>query len=193
MALQVEVSFSGFPFVAGLGQQGADQAQQRGFVRKETGDARAAFEFHIDPFEGGGGVSGDDFLGAAFGAGPIGTVEDAADDGGHGGVLVQSRHKGLGVWLQMKLTTLPGDRRKEGGPRRPQTGVVVAGDELQAVESAFLQAGQKGAPMHFGFAEGGAGGRDDARTYEKKIRAMVKASCHSFGGDIFEATQPRRN
>jgi len=44
----VEVDFSGFPFLAGLGQQGCDQPQEGGFIGKETGDAGAAFDFLID-------------------------------------------------------------------------------------------------------------------------------------------------
>ena len=51
MVFHVEVNFSGFPFVAGFGEDGADEAQERRFVGKEAGDARAAFEFFIDAFE----------------------------------------------------------------------------------------------------------------------------------------------
>ena len=51
MAFHVEVNFSAFPFVAGFGQEGADQAQESRFIGEHTGDASAAFEFHIDPFE----------------------------------------------------------------------------------------------------------------------------------------------
>ena len=51
MVFHVEVSFSGFPFFTGLGQERADEAQQGGFVGKQTRDAGAAFEFHVDPFQ----------------------------------------------------------------------------------------------------------------------------------------------
>ncbi len=51
MVIHVEVSFSGFPFIAGFGQERADQAQQGRFIGEQTRDAGAAFEFHVDPFE----------------------------------------------------------------------------------------------------------------------------------------------
>ena len=51
MVFQVEVNFSRFPFVAGFGEDGRDEAQKGGFVWKEAGDAGAAFEFFIDAFE----------------------------------------------------------------------------------------------------------------------------------------------
>ena len=51
MVFHVEVNFSGFPFVAGFGEDGTDEAQERRFIGKEAGDAGAAFEFFIDAFE----------------------------------------------------------------------------------------------------------------------------------------------
>ena len=56
LGFHVEVNFSGFPFVTGLGQDGADQAEEGGFDGKEAGDAGAAFEFLINPFERVGGA-----------------------------------------------------------------------------------------------------------------------------------------
>ncbi len=54
--MHAEVSFSGFPFVAIFGEQGANQAEEGSFVREEAGDAGAAFEFQVDAFEGVGGA-----------------------------------------------------------------------------------------------------------------------------------------
>ncbi len=51
MVIHVEVSFSGFPFFAGFGQERADQAQQGGFIGEQARHAGAAFEFHVDPFQ----------------------------------------------------------------------------------------------------------------------------------------------
>lgn len=93
------------------------------------------------------GVIGRDFFESPFGAGPIRGVEGAADGHRYDGALVQTRHVGLGVLLQMKLTALPGHRSKDGGAGRAQSCLVVAGDELDAVQSSHLQAGQKGAPQ----------------------------------------------
>ena len=56
MVFHVEVDFSGFPFFTGFGQQGRDEAQEGSFVGKEAGDAGAALDFLIHPFEGVGGA-----------------------------------------------------------------------------------------------------------------------------------------
>ena len=56
LGFHVEVNFSRFPFITGLGQDGADEAQQGGFIGKEAGDAGAAFEFFVHPFERIGGA-----------------------------------------------------------------------------------------------------------------------------------------
>ena len=56
MVFHVEVDFSGFPIVAGLGQEGGDQAQERFFIGEDAGDAGAAFEFLVDAFQGVGGA-----------------------------------------------------------------------------------------------------------------------------------------
>ena len=56
MVFHVEVDFSGFPFVAGLGQEGGDEAEEGGFVGEDPGDARAAFEFLVDAFQRVGGA-----------------------------------------------------------------------------------------------------------------------------------------
>ena len=110
--MHIEVSFRGFPIVGSFGEESGDEAEEGGIVRKDGGDASAAFDFLIDAFErvagaqaalvcgregedgealwdggfhpcgefwGGGGVGDDYFLEAAFGAGTLGAVEDAAD------------------------------------------------------------------------------------------------------------------
>jgi len=51
LVFHIEVNFSGFPFVAELGEDGADQAQERGFIWEATGHAGAPLEFLVHPFE----------------------------------------------------------------------------------------------------------------------------------------------
>ena len=51
MVFHVEVSFSGFPFFAGFGQERANQTHQGSFIGKEARHAGAPFEFHIDSFQ----------------------------------------------------------------------------------------------------------------------------------------------
>ena len=59
MGFHVEVDCSGFPIVAGFGQEGGDQAEEGFFVGENAGDAGAAFEFLVDPFQR---VAGAHFL-----------------------------------------------------------------------------------------------------------------------------------
>ena len=56
MVYHVEVDFSGFPVVAGFGQEGGDQAEEGWFIGEDAGDASAAFEFLVDAFERIGGA-----------------------------------------------------------------------------------------------------------------------------------------
>ena len=56
MAFHVEVNFSGFPFVAGFGQEGRDEPQEGGFIGEDAGDAGAPFEFLIHAFQPVGGA-----------------------------------------------------------------------------------------------------------------------------------------
>ena len=44
------------PIVGGFREESGDEAQEGGFVWKDGGDAGAAFEFLVDPFEGVGGA-----------------------------------------------------------------------------------------------------------------------------------------
>jgi len=56
LVVHVEVDFSGFPIVAGLGQEGGDQAEEGFFIREDAGDSGAAFEFLVDAFQCVGGA-----------------------------------------------------------------------------------------------------------------------------------------
>jgi hypothetical protein len=47
----------------------------------------------------------------------------------------------------MELAALPGDAGQAGGQGGAQTGMVIADDELQAVEAPLLQAAQEVAPV----------------------------------------------
>src|ERR1035441_9829149 len=51
MVFHGEVNFGGLPFVAEFIEQGGDQAQEGGFIGEEAGDAGAALEFLVDPFQ----------------------------------------------------------------------------------------------------------------------------------------------
>ena len=81
MAFHVEVNFSGFPFAAGFGQEGRAEPQEGGFIGEDAGDAGAAFEFLIYPFQRIGGaqaamvVGSKDGLARGYHAGVV-----AADD-----------------------------------------------------------------------------------------------------------------
>ena len=48
MVFHAEVDCSGFPVVAGLGQEGGDQAEEGMFIGEDAGHAGAAFEFLVD-------------------------------------------------------------------------------------------------------------------------------------------------
>jgi hypothetical protein len=56
LVFHVEVDFSGFPFVTGFAEEGGDQTEQGRFIWEDAGDTGAAFEFHIDAFQGVGGA-----------------------------------------------------------------------------------------------------------------------------------------
>ena len=195
MVFHVEVNFSGFPFVTDLREDGADEAQEGGFVWKEAGDAGAAFEFFIDAFEwvagaqaalvlagegesgealgevflhpggefgGGDGVSGDDFFEAGLGGEPIRAIEHGADGVGDRGALVQAGHIRLGVLLEMELAALPGDAWKHRLAGGAETFVVVTDEQCGGMEAALLEAGEEGAPVDLGFAQGDADAQDGA-------------------------------
>lgn len=52
--MHVEVNFTGFPLGTGFDEERGDESKDGGFVWEKTGDAGAAFEFQIDPFQGVG-------------------------------------------------------------------------------------------------------------------------------------------
>ena len=195
MVVQVEVNFSGFPLVAGFGEDGRDEAQEGGFVWEEAGDAGAAFEFFVDAFEwvagaqaalvvagegesgealrevflhpggelwGGGGVGGDDFFEAGLSGEEIGAIEHGANGVGDGGALVQAWDIGLGVLLEMELAALPEDAREHRLAGGAETFVVITDEQCGGMEAALLEAGEKGAPMDLGFAQGDADAQDGA-------------------------------
>ena len=113
-------------------------------------------------FGGGGGVGGNDFFEAGLGGELIRAIEDGADGVGDGGALVQTRHISLGVLLEMELAALPGDTREHGLAGGAEAFVVIADDQRGGMEAALLEAGEKGAPMDFSFAQGGADAQDGA-------------------------------
>ena len=90
---------------------------------------------------------------------------------------------GHGILLEVKLTALAGDSRQTGGQAGVQTGMIIPDDELDAVEASLLQAGQKVAPMHFGFTEFGADAQD--RTFA----LMVNTQGHEDGAGAHGASQ----
>jgi hypothetical protein len=52
MVFHGEVNSGGdLPFVVDFAEQGGDQAQEGSFIGEEAGDAGAAFEFLVDPFQ----------------------------------------------------------------------------------------------------------------------------------------------
>ena len=76
--------------------------------------------------------------------------------------MVEAGNISLGILLEVELAALPRHGGKDGGARGAQAGVVVADDELEAVETALLQALEEVAPMDFGFAQGDADAQDGA-------------------------------
>lgn len=108
------------------------------------------------------GVELDDFFKPALGRGAIRAVEDRADGLSDLGALVEPGNVSLGVLLEMELAALPGDGGKDGGAGGAQAGMVVADDEADAREAALQEALKEGAPVGFGFAQGGADAQDGA-------------------------------
>ena len=96
-----KVDSSCFPFLALLGEECADHAQQGGLVWEEVGDSCPAFELHVDPFEGIGSPE----------ATLVGQWE-GKDGEAHGEVLFHLGGKfGMGGGVV-------GDNRLGGGPER---------------------------------------------------------------------------
>ena len=115
-----------------------------------------------------------------FGGWAIGAVEDTADGLGDFGALIQARDIGLGVLLEMELAALPRHGGEDGGARGAQAGVVIADDELDAVQAALLQALEEGPPMHLGFTERDADAEDGAFAFGLMPKAMSTAQSRSW-------------
>ena len=82
------------------------------------------------------------------------SIEVRANVISHFGLHVLVRHKGLGILLQVKLASLPGNTTEDSQTSSPRTGVIVAGDQRDSTQTAFLQALQEGASMNFMLAQG---------------------------------------
>jgi len=64
--------------------------------------------------------------------------------------------------LQECLTALPLSAGEDGVQGATQAFMVIAGDKGDAMQAAFFEAEEKGSPMDFGFADGGADAQDGA-------------------------------
>ena len=62
----------------------------------------------------------------------------------------------LGVFTQVKLTTVPGHRRINCPPGRLQSFVIVTDQQLDPSQSTLVQIRQKPSPMHLRFTDPGA-------------------------------------
>jgi len=56
LVFHVEVDFSGFPVVAGFGEERGDQTEERFFIGEDAGHTGATFEFLVDAFQRVGGA-----------------------------------------------------------------------------------------------------------------------------------------
>ena len=139
------------------------QSELVGEWQGEDGEALGQAGFHPGgEFGSAGGIEGDDFLEASFSGWPIRAVEHTADGVGDGGALVQAGDIGLGILLEVELAALPRHGRKDRGARCAHAGMVIADHELDAVETALLQALEELAPMDFGFAQRDADAQNGA-------------------------------
>ena len=113
----------------------------------------AKFRRILEPF-------GGDLFETGIGFAAIGGVEDGAQIAGDIGSMFQARYQRLGVALEMELAALPGNAGKAHLASGFETGVIVADDELDAMEAAFLEGLQEIPPVQFGFAEFAADSKD---------------------------------
>ena len=79
----------------------------------------------------------------------VGGKEDAADVGGDFCAQVEARDVGLGVLLEMELAVLPGDGWEDGAACGGEARMVVADEELEAVQTALLEAREEVARFSF--------------------------------------------
>src|SRR5688572_3173648 len=96
------------------------------------------------------GVLGTGQQEASAGLGLVGGVEDPAELGGDFLAAVLAGHVLHGVLHQVELAALPEGLRQAGGQGGLEAGVVVADDEVDAVQAAADQSEQEAAPMGFG-------------------------------------------
>ena len=128
-------------------------------------DGKALGEVVLHPggeFWGGEGVGGSHFFEAKAGGIKVGGVKDSSDVLGDLGPEIQAGDVSLGVLLEMKLASLPGDGWEDGGSCGAEAGMVVADDEGDAVKAALLEAGEELAPVGLGLAEGDADAENGA-------------------------------
>ena len=128
-----------------------------GFWQDKDGEAFWDVGFEpVGEVWGGLFVFGGDGFEAALSFCQVGSMEDGAEVGGDFLAHVDFGDEVHGVLLEMELATLPGNSCKACGEGGTETGMVVADDQAQAVESTGLKAGEELAPVDFGFAESGA-------------------------------------
>ena len=142
----------------------------------ENGEALGQIFLHPrGKFRGAFGVKEDDFLESDFGGGATEAVKDAAYGAGDFGALIEAGHIGLGVLLEVKLAALPGNAGEDGGPGGLEAEVIVAGDELDAAETALNEALKEGPPVDLGLAE------RDADTEQAALAIGGDAHGHEHG------------
>lgn len=119
-------------------------------------------------FEPGGkfgigfGPIGDGSFKLFLGFLPVGGVEDGSNIPGDLGALVQAGGESLGVALEVELAALAGHGGEAGCAGGFEAWVVIADDEFDAMEAAFLEVGEESAPMDFRFAGLAADAQDGA-------------------------------
>ena len=115
-----------------FGRQGQDGKALRQVFLQPRGEPGRAFD-----------LLRDEFLELAFGGGAVGAVKNAADGPADFSALFEARDVGLGVLLEVELAALPRHGVPDGGAGGLEAGVVVADDELDAVQSALDEALEK--------------------------------------------------
>jgi hypothetical protein len=73
----------------------------------------------------------------------------------------------LGILLRMKLTALPGHRRRDGSAGGLEPGVIVRDDATHSPRDAPDQAIEEGAPMNLGLGDG------DRDTVDARLPSVV--------------------
>ena len=87
-------------------------------------------------------------------------IEDLAQLGGDGLTHGDPGHVVSGVLLEMELAALPGDAWKASATSGLEAGVIVADDELGAVEATLLERTEEVAPVSLCLAQGDADAED---------------------------------